>query len=73
MTVTNQTNTVVFDDGKVQYAFPRGTVILTSSKNSKSVNVKLKGSRKTILTFLASELGKDTAQDAINSIIGLVY
>ena len=64
MTVENIGNSVVFNDGTTQYACPKGTIICTSSKNSKSVNIKLKGSRKTILSFPATEMGCETAQQA---------
>ena len=73
MTVENIGNSVVFNDGTTQYAFPKRTIICTSSKNSKSVNIKLKGSRKTILSFPATEMGFDTAQEAINKIITMAY
>ena len=72
MTVENIGNSVVFNDGTTQYAFPKGTIICISSKNSKSVNIKLKGS-KTILSFPATEMGFDTAQEAINKIITMAY
>ena len=73
MTVENIGNSVVFNDGTTQYAFPKGTIICTSSKNSKSVNIKLKGSRKTILSFPATEMGFNTAQEAIDYIRGFAY
>ena len=73
MTVENIGNSVVFNDGTTQYAFPKGTIICTSSKNSKSVNIKLKGSRKTILSFPATEMGYATAQEAIDYIRGFAY
>ena len=73
MTVENIGNSVVFNDGTTQYAFPKRTIICTSSKNSKSVNIKLKGSRKTILSFPATEMGFDTAQEAIDYIRGFAY
>ena len=73
MTVENIGNSVVFNDGNTQYAFPKRTIICTSSKNSKSVNIKLKGSRKTILSFPATEMGFETAQQAINKIITMAY
>ena len=73
MTVENIGNSVVFNDGNTQYAFPKGAIICISSKNSKSVNIKLKGSRKTILSFPATEMGYATAQEAINKIITMAY
>ena len=73
MTVENIGNSVAFIFDDVQYAFPKGTIICTSSKNSKSVNIKLKGSRKTILSFPATEMGFETAQEAINKIITMAY
>lgn len=73
MTVENIGNSVVFNDGTTQYAFPKGAIICISSKNSKSVNIKLKGSRKTILSFPATEMGFDTAQEAIDYIRGFAY
>lgn len=73
MTVENIGNSVTFDDGKIQYAFPKGMIICTSSKNSKSVNIKLKGSRKTILSFTAESMGFSTAEEAINKIITMAY
>ena len=73
MTVENIGNSVVFNDGTTQYAFPKGAIICISSKNSKSVNIKLKGSRKTILSFPATEMGYATAQEAINKIITMAY
>lgn len=72
MKVINVGNSVLFETDKIQYAFPKGGIILTSSKSSKSVNVRLKGSRKTILSFPSTDLGKETAQEAIDSILGLV-
>lgn len=73
MTVENIGNSVAFIFDDVQYAFPKGTIICTSSKNSKSVNIKLKGSRKTILSFPSAEMGFETAQEAIEYIRGFAY
>ena len=73
MTVENIGNSVAFIFDDVQYAFPKGTIICISSKNSKAVNIKLKGSRKTILSFPATEMGFDTAQEAIDYIRGFAY
>ena len=73
MTVENIGNSVVFNDGTTQYAFPKRTIICTSSKNSKAVNIKLRGSRKTILSFPATEMGFNTAQEAIEYIRGFAY
>ena len=73
MTVENIGNSVVFNDGTTQYAFPKRTIICISSKNSKSVSIKIRGSRKTILSFPATEMGFNTAQEAINKIITMAY
>ena len=73
MTVENIGNSVAFIFDDVQYAFPKGTIICISSKNSKAVKIKLKGSRKTILSFPSTEMGFDTAQEAINKIITIAY
>lgn len=72
MKISNVGNSVVFDNGTTQTAFPKGCVILTSSKKSTSINVKLLGSRKTILSFPAKEIGYDNAEDAINYLSGLI-
>ncbi len=71
--VTNVGNSVLFNIDKTQYAFPKGTIILTSNKKSDSVNVKLKGSRKTIVSILAKDLGYADAEKAINALIGKIY
>lgn len=72
MTVKNIGNCVVFDDGSTQTAFPKGTVMLTSNKASTSVNVKVRGSRKTLLSFTSKSLGYETAEEAINYLTGLI-
>lgn len=68
MEVRNEGQCIVFDDGKLQTAFPKGTIMLVSSKNSKAVNVKLMGSRKTVLSFPSTAMGYATAEEAITHI-----
>lgn len=72
MTVSNTGNSVVFNDGKRKQSFPTGTVILTSDEDSKSINVKGVGSRRTLLTFTCDEVGYQTAEEAVNELSALM-
>ena len=65
-------NTVVIDDGTKKWAFPSGTIWFSANAgDNMSVDVKLGGSRKLLLSFLYSDcnLAGSSAVDTINRII----
>ena len=51
MKITKVSNSIVFDTDKAQYVFPIGSLVVISNDESSVLNVRLKGSRKNIVTF----------------------
>lgn len=50
--ILNSTNVCTIDLGNgKRYTFPKGVIIATQNDNSDTVNIKLKASRKTILSI----------------------
>lgn len=64
---SRETSFVIRQD-KRTLVFPKGTVSLTSSRDSKAVNFKLMGSRKTILSVPCEELGFGEAEEAVRML-----
>ena len=54
--IVNDGTTLTITVDKVTYSFPTSKVVLTQDNKSDSVNVKLLGSRKTILTLPNKDL-----------------
>lgn len=70
--ITKSGNTVIIDDGKTKWAFPSGSLWFhANAGNNQSVDVKLGGSRKLLLTFLYSDcnLAGQDAQTTVQNII----
>lgn len=70
--VRNIGDSFILEKDNIQYAFPKGRVALTSNKKSTSVNFKLMGSRKTIISIPSDELGYGDAEEAIRFLQGMI-
>lgn len=73
MNISKDKNTLVFDNGSVKWVFPSDVVILIANDDSASVNVRLKASRKNIVTFSYDEanISASSAVELVNKIINL--
>ena len=51
MTIDKINNSIVFNKGGIKYVFPVNTIMLIANDNSDVINVRLRASRKNVLTF----------------------
>ena len=72
--ITKNGETITFDNGNTMVHMPASSVIATSNKDADSVNIKLKASRKTIMSFNYKDMipTVGSAEDAVNYIAGLI-
>ena len=72
--ITKNGETITFDNGNTMVHMPASSVIATSNKDANSVNIKLKASRKTIMSFNYKDMipTVGSAEDAVNYIAGLI-
>lgn len=67
--ITKSNNTIVIDDGKQKWAFPQGSLVVhANAGDNQSVDIKLKASRKLIMSFKYTECNlaqSDAEQTAI--------
>ena len=70
--ITKNGETITFDKDNTMVHMPASSVIATSSANS--VNIKLKASRKTIMSFNYKDMNPTvgSAEEAVNYIAGLI-
>lgn len=72
ITFENVDSTVVIRDGKVVLTFPKGVLSLHSDESrTDSVEVRLMGSRRNIMSFRYSDMTSPTATDANDAIAKL--
>lgn len=72
--ITKNGETITFDNGNTMVHMPASSVIATSNKDAESVNIKLKASRKTIMSFNYKDMNPTvgSAEEAVNYIAGLI-
>ena len=72
--ITKNGETITFDNGNTMVHMPASSVIATSNKDANSVNIKLKASRKTIMSFNYKDMNPTvgSAEEAVNYIAGLI-
>ena len=72
--ITKSGETITFDNGNTMVHMPASSVIATSNKDADSVNIKLKASRKTIMSFNYKDITPTvgSAEEAVNYIAGLI-
>ena len=72
--ITKNGETITFDNGNTMVHMPASSVIATSNKDADSVNIKLKASRKTIMSFNYKDINPTvgSAEEAVNYIAGLI-
>lgn len=72
--ITKNGETITFENGNTMVHMPTSSVIATSNKDADSVNIKLKASRKTIMSFSYKDMNPTvgSAEEAVNYIAGLI-
>ena len=72
--ITKNGETITFDKDNTMVNMPASSVIATSNKDADSVNIKLKASRKTIMSFNYKDMNPtvESAEEAVNYIAGLI-
>ena len=72
--ITKNGETITFDKDNTMVNMPASSVIATSNKDADSVNIKLKASRKTIMSFNYKDMNPTvgSAEEAVNYIAGLI-
>ena len=72
--ITKNGETITFEKDSTMVHMPASSVIATSSKDANSVNIKLKASRKTIMSFSYKDMNPTVgnAEEAVNYIASLI-
>ena len=72
--ITKSGETITFEKDNTMVHMPASSVIATSNKDADSVNIKLKASRKTIMSFSYKDMNPrvESAENAVNYIAGLI-
>lgn len=71
MTIDKLNNSIVFDKDGIKYIYPINTILLISNDNDNIINVRLKASRKNVLTFSYKDvenLSASSANDMLEQI-----
>ena len=71
MTIDKLNNSIVFDKDGIKYIYPINTILLISNDNDNIINVRLKASRKNVLTFNYKDVTNLTASSA-NEMVELI-
>lgn len=72
--ITKNGETITFDKDNTMVHMPASSVIAKSNKDADSVNIKLKASRKTIMSFSYKDMNPTvgSAEEAVNYIADLI-
>lgn len=72
--ITKNGETITFEKDNTMIHMPASSLIATSNKNADSVNIKLKASRKAIMSFSYKDMNPTvgSAEEAVNYIAGLI-
>ena len=71
MIIERYNNSIMFDNGKVKSIYPMNSILLISNDNSEAISVRLKASRKNVLTFNykdVTNLSANSANEMIETI-----
>ena len=68
MTIDKINNSVVFDKDGIKYVYPINTIMLIANDNSDVINVRLRASRKNVLTFNWNEVTNIQASSALEML-----
>ena len=71
MTIDKINNSIVFNKGGIKYVFPVNTIMLIANDNSDVINVRLRASRKNVLTFNWNDVTNIQASSA-NEMLELI-
>ena len=72
--ITKNGETITFEKDNTMVHMPASSVIAKSNKDADSVNIKLKASRKTIMSFSYKDMNPTVgnAEEAVNYIASLI-
>ena len=72
--ITKNGETITFEKDNTMVHMPASSVIAASNKDADSVNIKLKASRKTIMSFSYKDMNPTVgnAEEAVNYIASLI-
>lgn len=72
--ITKNGETITFEKDNTMIHMPASSLIATSNKNADSVNIKLKASRKAIMSFSYKDMNPTvgSAEEAVNYIANLI-
>ena len=72
--ITKNGETITFEKDNTMVHMPASSVIAASNKDADSVNIKLKASRKTIMSFIYKDMNPTVgnAEEAVNYIASLI-
>lgn len=72
--ITKNGETITFEKDNTMVHMPASSVIAISNKDANSVNIKLKASRKTIMSFNYKDMNPTvgSAEEAVNYIASLI-
>ena len=68
MTIDKINNSIVFNKGGIKYVYPINTIMLIANDNSDVINVRLRASRKNVLTFNWTEITNISASSSIEML-----
>lgn len=64
MIIEKLNNSIIFDEGSVKHVYPLNSIILISNDDASAINVRLRASRKNVLTFNYTDVTNITASSA---------
>ena len=71
MTIDKINNSIIFNKDDIKYVYPINTIMLIANDNSDVINVRLRASRKNVLTFSYKDvenLSASSANDMLEQI-----
>lgn len=68
MIIEKINNSIVFDKGESKHIYPLNAIFLIANDDSKSINVRLRASRKNVLTFNYDEITNLSAESATEMV-----
>ena len=75
MTIEKYNNSLIIVNGDMTYCYPLNSIILIANDNCDSVNIRVKASRKNLLTFRyqdVTNIASTSAGDLCNKISNLI-
>lgn len=71
MTIDKINNSIIFNKDDIKYVYPINTIMLIANDNSDVINVRLRASRKNVLTFNWNDVTNIQASSA-NEMLELI-